>query len=255
MLRESHQTKQSFKLGFLFEVWALLAAWSSLLMWSYFEFKFSGMMTVLRLLLLCTVLPLSTSIKCFSCIGSVSIESCLWTRSQRDRFPVHLPQAAHMLEHPRWERERMPPRCQLLRTQVQFSLLLLDRKLSITFIRLRIRNQNKYYHNRGRADGLSGWPQNYEVNFRGCGTPYQTRGKTLIQMCCNLTNCLPSGDAYNNNLEFREVSEIVLTTQPDWPLSDCWEHKRPKVQRRRPRWSDPVEVGVLYTPGWSTCLI
>ena len=30
MLRESHQTKQSFKLGFLFEVWALLAAWSSL---------------------------------------------------------------------------------------------------------------------------------------------------------------------------------------------------------------------------------
>ena len=134
MLRESHQTKQSFKLGFLFEVWALLAAWSSLLMWFYFEFKFSGMMTVLRLLLLCTVLPLSTSIKCFSCIGSVSIESCLWTRSQRDRFPVHLPQAAHVLEHPRWERERMPPGCRLLRTQVQFSLLLLDRKLSFAFV-------------------------------------------------------------------------------------------------------------------------
>ena len=124
----------------------------------------------------------------------------------------------------------MPSGRRLLRTQVQFSLLLLDRKLSFAFvqasltalcdfemkiIRLRIRNQNKYYHNRGRADGLSGWPQNYEVNFRGCGTPYQTRGKTLIQMCCNLTNCLPSGDAYNNNLEFREVSEIVLTTQPD----------------------------------------
>ena len=128
-------------------------------------------------------------------------------------------------------------------------------------IRLRIRNQNKYYHNRGRADGLSGWPQNYEVNFRGCGTPYQTQGKTLIQMCCNLTNCLPSGDAYNNNQEFQEVSEIVLTTQPYWPLSDCWEHKRSKVQGRRPRWSDPVEVGVLYTPlsidksGWPTCLI
>ena len=80
-------------------------------------------------------------------------------------------------------------------------------------------------------------------------------------MCCNLTNCLPSGDAYNNNQEFQEVSEIVLTTQPDWPLSDCWEHKRPKVQGRCPRWSDPVEVGVLYTPlsidrsGWPTCLI
>ena len=128
-------------------------------------------------------------------------------------------------------------------------------------IRLRIRNQNKYYHNRGRADGLSGWPQNYEVNFRGCGTPYQTQGKTLIQMCCNLTNCLPSGDAYNNNQEFQEVSEIVLTTQPDWPLSDCREHKRSKVQGRSPWWSDSVEVGVLYTPlsidrsGWPTCLI
>ena len=48
--------------------------------------------------------------------------------------------------------------------------------------RLRIRNQNKYYHNRGRADGLSGWPQNYEVNFRGCGTPYQTQGDREIQL-------------------------------------------------------------------------
>ena len=69
----------------------------------------------------------------------------------------------------------MPSECQLPRTQVRFSLLLLDRKLSITFVqaslnalrdfemkitRLRIRNQNKYYHNRGRADGLSGLPQN-----------------------------------------------------------------------------------------------
>ena len=115
-------------------------------------------------------------------------------------------------------------------------------------IRLRIRNQNKYYHNRGRADGLSGWPQNYEVNFRGCGTPYQTQGKKLIQMCCNLANCLPPGDAYNNNQEFQEVNEIVVTTQHDWPLSDCREHKRSKVQGRRPRWSDPVEVGVLYIP-------
>ena len=116
-------------------------------------------------------------------------------------------------------------------------------------LRLRIRNQNKYYHNRGRADGLSGWPQNYEVNFRGCGTPYQTQGKTLIQMFCNLTNCSPSGDAYNNNQEFQEVSEIVLTTQLDWPLSDCWEHKRSKVQGRRPRRSDPVEVGHIAREG------
>ena len=167
-------------LDFFFKVWALLAAWSSLLMWSYFEFKFSDMMTVLRLILLCTVLPLSTSIKCFSCIGSVSIESCLWTRSQRDRFPVHLPQAAHMLEHPRWEREGMSSWRQLLRAQVSPTLTW---KLwsSQPNCRLRIRNQNKYYHNRGRADGLSGWPQNYEVNFRGCGTPYQTQGdKTTI---------------------------------------------------------------------------
>ena len=49
----------------------------------------------------------------------------------------------------------------------------------ISNCRLRIRNQNKYYHNRGRADGLSGWPQNYEVNFRGCGTPYQTQGDRI----------------------------------------------------------------------------
>ena len=125
-------------LDFVFWVWALLATWSSLLIWSHFELNFSGMMTVLRLLLvLCAVPPPSNSIKCFTCIGSVSFESCLWTRSQRDfRYSVHLPQAAHLLEHPRWERERMPSGCQLLRTQVQFSLLLLDRKLSIIFVQV-----------------------------------------------------------------------------------------------------------------------
>ena len=74
-------------LDFVFWVWALLATWSSLLIWSHFEFKFSGMMTFIRLLLvLCAVPPPSNSIKCFTCIGSVSVESCLWTRSQRDRF-------------------------------------------------------------------------------------------------------------------------------------------------------------------------
>ena len=58
----------------------------------------------------------------------------------------------------------------------------------IANFRLRIRNQNKYYHNRGRADGLSGWPQNYEVNFRGCGTPYQTQGDRELQLLLAVVN-------------------------------------------------------------------
>ena len=122
-------------LGFFFWVFA---AWPPFLIWPHFELHLSGMMTVLRLLLvLCAVPPPSNSIKCFTCIGSVSFESWLWTRSQGDfRFSVHLPQAAHVLEHPRWERERMPSGCQLLRTQVQYSLLLLDRKLSFAFVQV-----------------------------------------------------------------------------------------------------------------------
>ena len=175
----------------------------SFFIWSHFEFKFRGMMIFLCVLLvLCAVFPPSTCIKCFTCIGSVSIQRCLWTRSQRDPFQFIF-HKRHTCLSTLGEREKeCPPGvnyCELRfdfpcfylianSTFVQVSLNALpDFEMKIT--RLRIRNQNKYYYNRGRADGLSGWPQNYEVNFRGCGSPYQTQGKNLIQMCCNMTNC------------------------------------------------------------------
>ena len=77
------------------------------------------------LLLLCFILPSSNSIKCFTCIGTVSFQFCstilsnLSISSRENLFcSVYLPQAAHLPEHPWWEGEGMPSWRQLLRAQV-----------------------------------------------------------------------------------------------------------------------------------------